>query len=245
VELIPAIDLKEGRVVRLLQGDFDAETRYDMTAQALYERYVKAGARTLHLVDLDAARGRPAQRTIWQPLAADGRLQVQLGGGLRSEEALTQAFDDGICRAVIGSLGVTEPATVADWLRRFGAERLVLALDVRLDAESIPRLTTHGWLEQSEVSLWDAITYFHAAGLRHVLCTDVACDGALNGPNLSLYREARERCPDMQWIASGGVRHKDDLAALAAVPVQSVVSGRALLEGHLTLEELQPYLPAA
>ena len=245
MELIPAIDLKDHRVVRLLKGDFDAETCYEVTAAALYERYVDAGATRLHLVDLDAARGREAQREIWRPLAADGRLQLQLGGGLRSAELLTRAFDDGVGRAVIGSLAVTEPATVVDWLRRYGPERIVLALDVRLDDKAIPRLTTHGWLRQSETSLWDAVAYFRTAGLRHVLCTDVACDGALGGPNLSLYREARLRWPEIDWIASGGVRDSHDLASLAAIPVQAVVSGRALLEGRLTMEELQPYLPAA
>ena len=154
-----------------------------------------------------------SQRELWRPLAADGRLQVQLGGGLRSDASMTQAFDDGVCRAVIGSLAVTEPATVANWLRRYGPEKIVLALDVRLDEKAIPRLTTHGWLHQSDLSLWDAVAYYRTAGLRHVLCTDVACDGALGGPNLALYREARLRWPEVEWIASGGVRHAADLGA--------------------------------
>jgi phosphoribosylformimino-5-aminoimidazole carboxamide ribotide isomerase len=245
MELIPAIDLAEGRVVRLLHGDFAAETRYDVTALDLYRRYHAAGARRLHVVDLDAARGRGSNAVIWRELAAVGDLEVQLGGGLRTTAALHAAFDAGVTRAVIGSVAVTDPGLVRDWLAHFGSARIVLALDVRLDKQHVPRLATHGWLTQSAVSLWDAIADFSSAGLSQVLCTDVACDGALAGPNLDLYREAIRRHPDIAWTASGGVSQAGDLAALAALPVSSAVCGRALLEGHLTLEELQPYLPAA
>jgi phosphoribosylformimino-5-aminoimidazole carboxamide ribotide isomerase len=245
MELIPAIDLRDGRVVRLLHGDFDAETRYEVTPADLYVRYASCGARRLHVVDLDGARDgtQPNLDIIWQLTA--GRLAVQAGGGLRSDEALTNLFDAGVQRAVVGSIAVTDPARVAGWLAQFGAERIVLALDVRLDAQGTPLIATHGWRELSTLDLWSAVERFLPAGLRHVLCTDVGRDGALTGPNLGLYAAAVRRFPGICWQASGGVRDAQDLHALAGIGVASTVSGKALLEGRMTPEELQPFLPAA
>ncbi|MFO0333808.1 MAG: HisA/HisF-related TIM barrel protein [Pseudomonadota bacterium] len=246
MELIPAIDLKGGRCVRLYQGDFDAETRYDVTPEGLYERYVAFGARTLHVVDLDGARdGAQAHREVVESLAARGRLRLQVGGGLRDGATVERALAGGIARAVIGSLAVTDPDTVAGWLRAHGPDRLVLAFDVRLDAAGVPRVTTHGWKAQSTLSLWDAVARYATAGLRHVLCTDVGRDGAMSGPNLDLYVEAVRRFPEIEWQASGGVRDARDLRALADAGAAAAVSGRALLEGRMPPEELKPFLPAA
>jgi len=245
MELIPAIDLSGGRVVRLLHGDFDRETRYADAPEDLYRRYADAGAQRLHVVDLDAARGTGSNTAIWATLTAMGSLKVQLGGGLRNPSALEAAFAAGIDRAVLGSVAVTHPQWVCDCLNAFGAQRIVLALDVRIDGDGIPRLATHGWQNQTQTSLWDAVTHFQSAGLIHVLCTDVGRDGAMSGPNLELYAEALQRHPGIAWQASGGIRHSADLRALDALGVSAAVSGRALLDGHLTMEELQPFLPAA
>ena len=246
MELIPAIDLRDGRVVRLFQGDFGAETRYALSPAELYEQYAAAGARRVHIVDLDGARsGEPANRLIVADLARDGRLRLQSGGGLRSEAAVLSLLDCGVDRAVIGSVAVTDPPTVAGWFSQFGPDRLVLALDVRLDADGVPAVATHGWREQSSISLWAAIEPYLAVGLRHVLCTDVSRDGALAGPNLDLYREALRRHPDIAWQASGGIRAASDLHELAAVGVAVAVSGKALIEGRIQPGELQPFLPDA
>lgn len=246
MELIPAIDLRGGQVVRLLHGDFAAETRYAFTPDGLLQRYADWGAATLHVVDLDGARdGASGNLAIIEALARTGRLRLQVGGGIRNETALVRLLDAGVSRVVIGSLAVTAPDTVAGWLRSFGPERITLALDVRLDETGTPRLTTHGWQENSTLSLWDAVAQYANAGLRHVLCTDVARDGALSGPNSDLYAEAVRRCPAIAWQASGGVRDAGDLALLRQVGVAGTVSGKALLEGRITREELQPYLPAA
>jgi phosphoribosylformimino-5-aminoimidazole carboxamide ribotide isomerase len=246
MELIPAIDLKGGRCVRLYQGDFDAETRYEVTAEALYERYAGFGAARLHVVDLDGARdGAQAHRPVIESLCALGRLRLQVGGGLRDRATLERALASGIDRAVIGSVAVTDPDLVNAWLRKFGPDRIVLAFDVRLGDDAVPRVTTHGWRDQSTVTLWDAVARHANAGLRHVLCTDVGRDGAMSGPNLDLYVEAVRRFPAVQWQASGGVRDARDLWALADAGVAAAVSGRALLEGRMTAEELKPFLPAA
>lgn len=246
MELIPAIDLRGGRVVRLFQGDFDAETRYELTPAELFGRYAAAGAGRVHVVDLDGARdGAPGNRPLVEALAEQGRPRIQSGGGLRSEDALRSLFAAGVERAVVGSLAVTDPARVLGWFAAFGADRIVLALDVRLDAGGVPCVATHGWREQSALPLWRALEPYLRAGLRHVLCTDVGRDGALAGPNLDLYREAVARFPQVAWQASGGIRAATDLHDLAATGVAAAVSGKALIEGRIRPEELQPFLPNA
>jgi phosphoribosylformimino-5-aminoimidazole carboxamide ribotide isomerase len=154
-------------------------------------------------------------------------------------------LDAGIGRVVIGSLAITRVDLVRTWLDDFGAERIVLAFDVRLDPQNIPRVAIHGWREQSDVSLWDAVAQFGDHDLRHVLCTDVSRDGALSGPNVGLYDEAVRRFPGIAWQASGGIRDTRDLHALACAGAQAAISGKALLEGLIPREELHPFLPNA
>lgn len=246
MELVPAIDLRGGQVVRLFQGDFAAETRYALTPEELYARYVQAGARRVHIVDLDGARdGQAGNRPVVVALVALGRLRVQSGGGLRSARSVQDLLATGVERAVIGSVAATAPTEVLDWFGEFGADRLVLALDIRIDPAGEPRVAIHGWREQSAILLWDLIDHYAAVGLRHVLCTDVSRDGALAGPNLDLYREAVTRFPAVAWQASGGVRDATDLRALAATGVAAAISGKALIEGRIAPEELQPFLPDA
>ena len=246
MELIPAIDLKGGRCVRLVRGDFAAETRYPSTPEALYERYAAFGARHLHVVDLDGARyGVPAHIEVIEALGRLGRLRLQVGGGLRSREAVERMLRGGVTRVVIGSLAVTDAPLVAGWLRDFGPDSVVLAFDVRLDGSGTPRIATHGWVRQSPLALWDAVEGFLPAQLRHVLCTDVDRDGALTGPNTDLYAQAVARFPLIEWQASGGIRDTADLRALAAAGATAAISGRALLEERLEVQELQPFLPAA
>lgn len=246
MQLIPAIDLRGGNVVRLLHGEFDAETQYPLTAARLHERYREAGASWLHVVDLDGARdGQPAHLAVLRELVALGGLKLQSGGGLRSDAAVSTLFAAGIARAVIGSLAITASDVVARWLETYGPERIVVALDVRIAADGTPECAIHGWREQSRVTLWQAVEQLLGAGLRHVLCTDVSRDGALGGPNLGLYGEAVRRYPQVAWQASGGVRDATDLHALADSGVAAAVSGKALLEGRISDEELRPFLPAA
>ena len=245
--LIPAIDLRGGQCVRLLQGRFDAETVYASDPLEVLERYLAFGARRIHVVDLDGARdGSQGNRAaIGRIVGRAGRDAVQVGGGIRTRQVAEELFDLGVARVVVGSVAVTEPDEVASWLREFGPERVVLAFDVRLDDGGTPRLATHGWERQTQTSLWDAVERYLPAGLRHVLCTDVARDGALSGPNVELYRQCTRRFPNVAWQASGGVSEAADLDALATTGADSVISGRALLEGRLNVEELAPFLPAA
>jgi phosphoribosylformimino-5-aminoimidazole carboxamide ribotide isomerase len=244
--LIPAIDLRGGRCVRLFQGNFGAETRYPIEPQELLLRYRAVGASWLHIVDLDGARnGVLANRSLISKLASQASLRLQVGGGVRSSAIIDDLIGGGVGRVVIGSAAIERPVEVANWIARFGAERVCLAFDVQLDREGEPRVRTRGWTETTGLSLWRAIEPFVPHGLKHVLCTDIARDGALTGPNLALYGEAARRFPELAWQASGGVRDAADLAALARTGVAAAVSGKALLEERISSEELRPFLPNA
>jgi phosphoribosylformimino-5-aminoimidazole carboxamide ribotide isomerase len=246
MRLIPAIDLKAGRCVRLLHGDFANETRYDADPGSLLAKYRAWGADWLHVVDLDGAKdGSLGNRTLIAQLAAQQAVKLQVGGGLRDIAAVMQMLDLGAARVVIGSAAVTRAGDVRHWLEHVGPDRMTLAFDVRLDDGGIPRVATHGWQRQSDLSLWSALDDFAGSQLTHVLCTDVARDGALSGPNLELYREAARRHPHIQWQASGGIRDARDLHALTAAGAAAAISGKALLEELIPLEDLQPFLPNA
>lgn len=245
MQLIPAIDLRDGRCVRLLRGDFDRVTRYELDPRELARRYRGQGAEWLHVVDLDGARtGQPGNGAPIREIAAATALRIQIGGGIRTPEALAEVLDYAD-RAVIGSLAVSAPEVVRDWIGTFGAERITLGLDVRLDPAGEPRITTHGWTRESEFSLADAIGLYADAGLRHVLCTDVARDGALTGPNFDLYADCVAQWPDIEFQASGGVSSAGDLSRLASVGVAAAISGKALLDDLISPEELRPFLPNA
>jgi phosphoribosylformimino-5-aminoimidazole carboxamide ribotide isomerase len=246
MHLIPAIDLKAGHCVRLLHGDFANETRYGVDPQSLLAKYRGWGAGWLHVVDLDGAKdGSLGNRALIAQLAAQHAVKLQVGGGLRDLAAVTQMLDLGAARVVIGSAATTQTEHVRAWLEHVGAERMTLAFDVRLDAGGVPRVATHGWQRQSDLTLWDALDAFSGTSLTHVLCTDVARDGALSGPNIELYREAARRHPRIQWQASGGIRDARDLHTLAAAGAAAAISGKALLDELIRLEDLQPFLPDA
>jgi phosphoribosylformimino-5-aminoimidazole carboxamide ribotide isomerase len=242
--LIPAMDLRGGRCVRLYQGDFAAETRYEDSPRELLERYRTLGASWVHVVDLDGARdGLLANRELIAALAAERRLRLQVGGGIRSAALIEDLIASGIERVAVGSAAVERPDEVIGWIRRFGAERICLALDVRCDRRGEPRVRTRGWQAATAISLSEALERYPPRAVRHVLCTDIERDGALCGPNLGLYRNAVERFPRLAWQASGGVRDAADLQALAQLGVAAAVSGKALLEERIRPEELRPFLP--
>jgi phosphoribosylformimino-5-aminoimidazole carboxamide ribotide isomerase len=243
MEIIPAIDLLGGRCVRLYQGDFGKVTEYGRDPVELAETYRASGARRLHLVDLDGARsGTPANLGIIARLAGESGMGVQVGGGIRTWEVAEALLAAGAERIVVGSAAITDPVMVMGWLQDAGPERFVLAFDVRLDPGSgAPLAVTHGWQAASGRILWDLMEKFLAGGALHFLCTDVGRDGTLGGPNNALYAECVRRFPGARIIASGGLSSAADLPPLAETGVAGVVTGRALLDGRLTLEEMRQF----
>lgn len=242
MKIIPAIDLRDGKCVRLLQGDFDRSTEYSSDPSAIARQFSALDVDDLHIVDLDGARtGMQENRAIVTAIAAESGLAIQLGGGIRDRDTITQWLSVGVARCVVGSIAIRHPDTVKSWLAHFGSDSVVLALDIRFNADGVPMLTTHGWTEDSDVSLWRCLDAYRDAGAKHILCTDVSRDGAMAGPNFDLYSDILERYPDIGLQASGGVRHVDDLHELAALQVPAAITGRALLDGKITSAEVASF----
>ena len=234
----PAIDVRAGRVVRLRQGDYRQETRYDDDPLTVARRYADAGATWLHLVDLDAARvGGYTLHGVLRDIVEQTGLNVQTGGGIRDREGVTGLLDAGASRVVVGSLAVREPIKVLEWIDEYGSQSITVALDTRQDSDGVWRLPVHGWTEVAVETLDAFATRFACAGLQHLLCTDIARDGMLQGPNIELYRELTSTLPNVALQASGGVRDLDDIIAARDAGCGGVVLGKALLEGHFALAE--------
>lgn len=234
----PAIDVRDGRVVRLLQGDYNRQTTYSDDPLALARRYADAGASWLHLVDLDAARaGGYTLAPLLERIKRETRLCVQTGGGVRGQADIDALFAAGADRVVIGSLAVTERRSVAAWLERYGSARLTIALDARRKDDGRWWTTLHGWTQDGKYSLSELVRFYSRVGLRHLLCTDIARDGMLSGPNMDLYALLSQWAPQMELQASGGARNLADLRAIRAAGCDGIVLGKALLEGRLELTE--------
>jgi phosphoribosylformimino-5-aminoimidazole carboxamide ribotide isomerase len=236
--VIPAIDVRDGRVVRLRQGEFTRQTTYDAAPIDTARRFADAGARWLHLVDLDAARdGRYTLHALLSAIRTTTALSVQTGGGVRSASDIERLLRLGAARVVVGTTAVRDPDLAMRWLHDYGPERLVLALDVRQDATGRWCLPVAGWTSASDASLDELLQRFADAGLRHVLCTDIRRDGMLEGFNLPLYARLAARWPQLQFQASGGVRDTRDIVAARAAGASATILGRALLDGRLALAE--------
>ncbi len=237
--LYPAIDVRAGRVVRLIKGDYAQETRYSEDPLALAQRYAQTGATWLHLVDLDGARlGSYALDTLLAQIKATTALCVQTGGGVRSEADVERLLQAGADRVVIGSLAATQRHRVAQWIGRHGSSRVTVALDVRCGADGDWWPGVDGWTGSGCEPLSELTRFYSQAGLRHLLCTDISRDGTLTGPNVALYRVLRQWAPQIAVQASGGVRDADDCQELREAGCSGIVLGKALLEGRMTLPAL-------
>ena len=241
IEMIPATDLIGGRCVRLTQGDYTSRKTYYRDPLEAALRFEEAGARRLHMVDLDGAKAaEPQNLAVLERIAAKTSLEVQYGGGIKSCAALRSVFDAGARRAVCGSVAVREPELFARWIAEFGPERLILGAVVRDGVEAI-----QGWTERSERTAPELIETFLPAGLRQVVCTDISRDGMLCGPAVALYADLQRRFPQVEITVSGGVSSPDDIARLEREGLRSVIVGKALYEGRITLEKPGPCSPNA
>ncbi|KHN57032.1 1-(5-phosphoribosyl)-5-[(5-phosphoribosylamino)methylideneamino]imidazole-4-carboxamide isomerase [Dickeya fangzhongdai] len=236
--IIPALDLIDGQVVRLHQGDYGQQRQYGSDPLPRLQDYQQQGAQVLHLVDLTGAKD-PAARQIplLKTLLAGVSVPVQVGGGIRTEQDVDALLAAGASRVVIGSTAVKQPELVQQWFTRYGADALVLALDVRIDADGVKNIAISGWQENSGITLEQTVERYLPFGLKHVLCTDISRDGTLQGSNVELYREISARYPQVAFQASGGIGSLADIAALRGSGVQGVIVGRALLEGKFNVTE--------
>lgn len=222
--------------MRLSQGDFARLTTYENDPLTQARAFEDAGATWLHVVDLDGAKaGTPQQFDLITTLARQTRLKMQVGGGVRDAAAIERLLDVGVYRVIVGSMAITDPRVVQDWLASFGPQRIVLALDVRLNAEDVPEVSTHGWQSDSRQSLWQILGSYAASGLQTILCTDIGRDGLLQGANHALYEAIQQRWPDLDVMASGGVNDVEDLVGLAKKNLAGAIVGKALYEGRIDL----------
>lgn len=237
-QIIPALDLIDGQVVRLHQGDYAKQTTYSDNPIEQFADYVRQGAKQLHLVDLTGAKNPQARQTalIGKIIAATQCL-VQVGGGIRTEQDVADLLAVGANRVVIGSTVVKDREMVKGWFAKYGAEKFVLALDVNINASGQKIVAISGWQEASGVLLEELIEDFQTVGLQHVLCTDISRDGTLAGSNVDLYREICAKYPAIRFQSSGGIGSLADIEALKGTGVAGVIVGRALLEGKFNVAE--------
>ena len=239
INVIPAIDLIDGKCVRLTKGDYNQKKQYDASPLDMALRYQDIGIRRLHVVDLDGAKSSsPKNLHVLEEIATRTSLDIEWGGGIKSDEALRDAFNAGAGHLIIGSVAVSNPDLFARWLQTYGGNHLILGADV-----SEGRVAINGWLEQSELTIDTLIERFRPDGLREVICTDITKDGMLQGPTFDLYSRLQGDYPEQDIIVSGGISSMDDIYRLDEMGLRHVIVGKAIYEGRITLEELKKGLP--
>lgn len=235
IELIPAIDIIEGQCVRLTKGDYAQKSVYSDTPAEVAAEFEHLGMKRLHVVDLDGAKSRHIVNTeVLRSIAERTNLVIDFGGGIKSNEDIEQAFDNGAAMVTIGSIAVKEPETFCRWLKRYGPDRIILGADVRNGMISI-----NGWREDSTLPLLPFLKDYIQQGVRHVLCTEISRDGMLSGPATALYSDIMAAYPGLNLIASGGVSSAEDILDLERHGIPSVVFGKAYYEGRIDLEKLR------
>lgn len=236
--IIPAIDLIDGQVVRLYQGDYQQKTTFDLSPLAQLQSYESQGANLLHIVDLTGAKD-PEKRQIAliSQLVAGLKTDIQVGGGIRSEQQVKELLDIGVKRVVIGSLAVKEPELVKSWFVKYGSEAICLALDVNINEQGEKIVAVSGWQTGGGKSLESLVSEFSTVGLKHALVTDISRDGTLQGANTQLYQELASTYPDIIWQASGGIATLDDVAAVRDSRANGIIIGKALLIENFSVKE--------
>ncbi len=238
MEIIPAIDLIDGKCVRLTQGDYDQKTAYSSNPLEMAQRFADHGIRRLHLVDLDGAKQRTVVNlNVLEQIATHTSLAVDFGGGVQSDEDLRRVLEAGAQQVTGGSIAVRQPEVFMRWLDQHGADKIILGADARDRLVAIS-----GWQEKSTLKVINFVRDYAKQGVRYVICTDVAKDGLLQGPSFELYDELRAQVPLVHLIASGGITTVDDLRQLKANGLHGAIIGKALYEGPLTLSDLTEFL---
>ena len=238
IELIPAIDIIDGKCVRLSQGDYNSKKVYNENPLEVAKAFVANGIRRLHVVDLDgAASNHVVNYRLLEQIALRTSLVIDFGGGVKSDEDLIIAFENGAQMITGGSIAVKNPELFTRWNKQYGAEKIILGADVK-----DRKIAVNGWKEGSDCELFPFLDEYVNKGITKVICTDIDCDGMLEGPSLELYKEILHQHPELYLIASGGVSHIGDIEALEEAGIPAVIFGKAFYEGRITFKELQRYL---
>lgn len=240
IEIVPAIDIIDGKCVRLSQGDYERKTVYNEDPLEVARMFEDAGIRRLHLVDLDGARANHIiNYKVLEQIATKTDLVIDFGGGLKSDNDLEIAFNSGADMVTGGSIAVKEPETFLRWLEKYGSEKIILGADAKEG-----KIAVSGWTETTELTVIEFIAGFHTKGVYRVISTDIARDGMLTGPAFNLYAEIMETLPDVEVTASGGIASMSDIHKLAEMGVPAVITGKAIYEGRISLEEIEGYIKA-
>jgi phosphoribosylformimino-5-aminoimidazole carboxamide ribotide isomerase len=234
IKIIPSIDLVDGKCVRLTQGNFDEKKIYDSDPVAVAKRFAEAGIERLHLVDLDGAKaGKVINHQILERITAETKLKIDFGGGIKSDDDIQKVFDCGANQVTAGTIAVQNPKLVLSWIQKFGKDKIILGADV---LNGIVRI--NGWVNPSEIKLFDFITNYQWHGIRYVLCTDIEKDGMMKGSSVDLYKSIIKQFPEMRVIASGGVSSIEEIKQLNKIGCYGVVIGKAIYENLISLEDL-------
>ena len=237
IEIIPAIDIIDGRCVRLTKGDFADKKVYDASPLDMAMQYADCGVRRIHMVDLDGARrSKPMNIKTLEEVASKSGVEIEWGGGIADDSSLASIFNAGATQAIIGSVAALRPAEFSRWLHIFGPDRMLLGADVRDGVVAVK-----GWVQQTGLTLNEQISWFLEDGLRYVVCTDIARDGLLKGPSFDLYADLMEEFQSIVFTASGGISGMDDIKELDNIGVPKVVVGKAIYEKRIKLDDIKEW----
>lgn len=238
VEIIPAIDIIEGRCVRLSQGDYAQTKVYDASPVDMAKRYADCGVKRIHVVDLDGAKSSsPRNLKTLEKMAVGAGVEIEWGGGIKSEESLRALFDYGATYAIVGSVAAQNQMLFAEWLARYGGERMVLGADVRGG-----KVAVNGWQQEVELTIDDLVNEFMPMGLSQVICTDISRDGMLQGPSFELYTRLQEQYDAVDFTVSGGISSMKDIEECDRLGLRKVIVGKAIYENRITLKDIERWL---
>lgn len=238
IEIIPAIDIIEGRCVRLSQGDYAQTKVYDASPVDMAKRYADCGVRRIHVVDLDGAKSSaPRNLKTLERMAVGADVEIEWGGGIKSEESLRALFDYGATYAIVGSVAAQNQQLFAEWLARYGGDRMVLGADVRKG-----KVAVNGWLQEMELSIDELVDGFLPLGLKQVICTDISRDGMLQGPSFDLYTRLQEKYGTVDFTVSGGISSMRDIEECDRLGLRKVIVGKAIYENRITLKDIERWL---
>lgn len=238
IELIPAIDIIDGKCVRLSQGDYNTQKIYNENPLEVAKEFEANGIHRLHVVDLDGAKSsHVVNYKVLDIIAGHTSLVIDFGGGIKTDEDLNIAFEYGAQMVTLGSVAAKQPALFKKWLHQYGPKKIILGADVKEN-----RISINGWKEESQQELIPFLTDYSQEGIQKVLCTDISRDGMLQGPSIELYKQIMKKFPTMHLIASGGVSNLQDIIDLNEANIPAVVFGKALYEGRITLKDLKRFM---